>query len=315
MKLVIDVRERSLIDMCKSITQNYKTVQIETAQLHIGDIIVKTDENKEVLIIERKTFQDLLASIKDGRYEEQSHRLTHSTGIPTHNIIYLLEGMISQVDVKQRKLVYSTMTSLNIFKGFSLWRSSSVNETADMLMTMADKIDRDFMRGRIPAYLRIETGILPVLPTEIPIPLTREILANTEYEIVANSTPPLLVDEIKDVENNEIKNGEIKNGETKNGETKNGEIKNEDSMPNYSTFVKRVKKENITPENIGEIILCQIPGISSKTASAIMKKAGGKIHVLIKELQENHLYLEDILLETGRKMNKTQIKSISDFLL
>lgn len=305
MKLVIDVRERSLIDMCKNITQNYKTVQIETAQLPIGDIIVKTDENKEVLIIERKTFQDLLASIKDGRYEEQSHRLTHSTGIPTHNIIYLLEGMISQVDVKQRKLVYSTMTSLNIFKGFSLWRSSSVNETADMLMTMADKIDRDFMRGRIPAYLRIETGILPVLPTEMPIPLTREILANTEYEIVANSTPPLLIDEIKDVENNE----------TKNGETKNGENKHEDSMPNYSTFVKRVKKDNITPENIGEIILCQIPGISSKTASAIMKKAGGKIHVLIQDLQENSQYLEDILLETGRKMNKTQIKSISDFLL
>ena len=180
------------------------------------------------------------------------------------------------------------MTSLNVFKGFSILRSSSVNETADILMTMADKIDRDFMRGRIPAYLRVETGIFHVLPTETPMPLPREILANTEYETVAN--PPLWMDE-------------------------NNEIKKEDSIPNYSTFVKRVKKENITPENIGEIILCQIPGISSKTASVIMKKAGGKIHVLIKELQENPLYLEDILLETGRKMNKTQIKTIAEYLL
>lgn len=306
MKLVIDIRERALIDICRNITQNYKTVQIETAQLPIGDIIVKTDENKEVLIIERKTFQDLLSSIKDGRYEEQSHRLTHSTGIPTHNIIYLLEGMISQVDVKQRKLVYSTMTSLNVFKGFSILRSSSVNESADILMTMADKIDRDFMRGRIPAYLRVETGILPqkestesnsesemTLPL---IPLPREILANTDYESVANSevSPPLLNDEIKDEKNTEELN---------------------QTIPSYSTFVKRVKKENITPENIGEIILCQIPGISSKTASAIMKKTAGKIHTLIKELQDNPQYLEDILLETGRKMNKTQIKMIAEYLL
>jgi len=293
MKLVIDIRERALIDICRNITQNYKTVQIETAQLPIGDIIVKTDENKEVLIIERKTFQDLLSSIKDGRYEEQSHRLTHSTGIPTHNIIYLLEGMISQVDVKQRKLVYSTMTSLNIFKGFSILRSSSVNETADILMTMADKIDRDFMRGRIPAYLRVETGILSqsesnTIPLSL-IPLPREILANTDYESVEVS-PPLLINEIK--EEDPIQN-----------------------VPSYSTFVKRVKKDNITPENIGEIILCQIPGISSKTASAIMKKSGGKINTLIKELQENPQYLEDILLETGRKMNKTQIKTIAEYLL
>ena len=297
MKLVIDIRERALIDICRNITQNYKTVQIETAQLPIGDIIVKTDENKEVLIIERKTFQDLLSSIKDGRYEEQSHRLTHSTGIPTHNIIYLLEGMISQVDVKQRKLVYSTMTSLNVFKGFSILRSSSVNESADILMTMADKIDRDFMRGRIPAYLRVETGILSrkesLTESESnTIPLPREILANTPYESVENSevSPPLLNNEIKEEDHNQ-------------------------NVPSYSTFVKRVKKENITPDNIGEIILCQIPGISSKTASAIMKKSAGKINILIKELQENPQYLEDILLETGRKMNKTQIKTIAEYLL
>ena len=30
--------------------------------------------------------------------------------------------------------------------------------------------------------------------------------------------------------------------------------------------------ENVTPENIAEIMLCQIPGISSVTALAIMDK-------------------------------------------
>ena len=36
--------------------------------------------------------------------------------------------------------------------------------------------------------------------------------------------------------------------------------------------IKKVKKENITEDNIGEIMLCQIPGISSVTSLAIMEK-------------------------------------------
>ena len=41
--------------------------------------------------------------------------------------------------------------------------------------------------------------------------------------------------------------------------------------------VKKVKKENITPENIGEIILSQIPGVSSHTSQIIMNKFGSYI--------------------------------------
>ena len=42
------------------------------------------------------------------------------------------------------------------------------------------------------------------------------------------------------------------------------------SDKDYCSVVKKVKKDNITTENIGEIMLCQIPGISS--ASALMFK-------------------------------------------
>ena len=38
----------------------------------------------------------------------------------------------------------------------------------------------------------------------------------------------------------------------------------------YSEVISKVKKKNIRPDNIGEIILSQIPGISSKTSAAIM---------------------------------------------
>ena len=38
--------------------------------------------------------------------------------------------------------------------------------------------------------------------------------------------------------------------------------------------VIKKEKENITPENIGEIILSQIPGVSSHTSKVIMNKYG-----------------------------------------
>ena len=40
---------------------------------------------------------------------------------------------------------------------------------------------------------------------------------------------------------------------------------------NYCEVVNKVKKKNIRPDNIGEIILSQIPGISSKTSAVIMQ--------------------------------------------
>ena len=52
--------------------------------------------------------------------------------------------------------------------------------------------------------------------------------------------------------------------------------------PSYSGFVKKVKKENITPENMGEILLCQIPGISALYAQTILKAFGGFSGILAK---------------------------------
>mgnify|MGYP003329847076 CR=1 FL=1 len=53
----------------------------------------------------------------------------------------------------------------------------------------------------------------------------------------------------------------------------------------YASMIKKEKKLNITPENIGDIILCQIPGISSTTAMAIMEKFNGFPH-FIEELNK-----------------------------
>jgi len=252
MRLIIDIREQGLIEKCQNILandQNY--VRIETESLPIGDILIKTDEGKDVLLVERKSLQDLLASIKDGRYEEQSHRLKHASGFIPHNVVYLIEGMFSTLRTAlEKKLVMSAMTSLLYFKGFSVVRTSGLQETAEVLLQMADKIDRNFMKGLLPWYL------------------TNTFTTESTQEI-------------------------------------EGQEPSQQKIESYSGLVKKVKKENITPDNMGEILLCQIPGISSQYAQVILKHFGGFSQIVAKIKGEDCIKeFDNIFYETKGKQRR-----------
>lgn len=81
--------------------------------------------------------------------------------------------------------------------------------------------------------------------------------------------------------------------------------------------MKKVKKDNITPNNIGEILLSQIPGISSVSALAIMAKFK-TLPNLIVQLKENESCLQNITYINSknqtRKINKTIVTNIIKFL-
>jgi len=89
------------------------------------------------------------------------------------------------------------------------------------------------------------------------------------------------------------------------------------SSSDYCGVVKKVKKENITPENIGEIMLCQIPGISSTSAIAVMKEFK-TVKNLLEKINENEACLKDISYVNAkgqpRKINKTVIANIIKYL-
>ena len=144
MKIIIDEREHSLYEKCQLLSNQYKNIVLSKEVLPLGDIFLKTNDDIDILLIERKSFSDLLSSIKDGRYEEQSYRLLNSSGLPPHSIFYLLEGLFSQLyNPNDKKIILSSMTSLQYFKGFSMIRTSSIGETAEVVLAMADKIERD----------------------------------------------------------------------------------------------------------------------------------------------------------------------------
>jgi hypothetical protein len=81
--------------------------------------------------------------------------------------------------------------------------------------------------------------------------------------------------------------------------------------------VKKEKNANVTPENIGVIMLSTIPGISSKTAIVIMNEFK-TIGQLIKSFELNPHCLNSICIETNgkpRKITSTCIENIRKYLL
>lgn len=298
MIIKVDTREHDLLQQINILTTNipiFKDIVIKSETLPLGDIIIcdDKDDKEEKLIIERKSVTDLLASIKDGRYEEQSYRL-NGLNHHNHNIIYLIEGDVNRVnrfktDNRVEKLtLYSAMFSLNYYKGFSVFRSFSLEETATIICNMAYKLKKDPTKK---AFFT-NTNALRTIPEAT-------IVTNEHMIVVETQTM-----------NEEASNEE----KATNEET----TKEDHSDKDYVSVIKKVKKENITPENIGEIMLCQIPGISSVTALAIMAKFK-TLQNLIKELENNNDCLKDITSTNAkgqtRRINKTSIANIVKFLL
>jgi len=264
MLIKIDVREQNLIIECNNLLNNYENISIEIVTLDIGDIILYDDDGKEIMIIERKTLNDLASSIKDGRYKEQGYRLSNCS-LHNHNIFYLIEGNLSSYNSKfnnnnrfnriDKKTLLSAFVSITYFKGFSLYRTNNLTETAEWILSYANKIQKDKNQK---CYYNID-------------------------------------------KNNE----------------KNNE-KNNDIIPeSYVNVCSRVKKNNITLDNIGAIMLSQIPGVSTNVAEKIMQEYK-TIGNLIEHLKENQEILNTIKIgkdDKLRKISKTTILNINKFLI
>lgn len=142
MNLILDCRERKLI---KYLQANEISHSVES--LTLGDIGIKNSEGQMVALFERKTIQDLLSSISDGRYEEQSYRLLEC-GLPKNRIFYIIEGNIENYVGKgsglySKSTVHGCLFSLTFMKGFSLLCSNSLTHTGDIIIKFFKKIQGD----------------------------------------------------------------------------------------------------------------------------------------------------------------------------
>jgi len=142
MQIKVDIREHTLIKLLKALNNDYGfNFDISVERLDLGDISI-WNEGEELLLLERKGLNDLASSITDGRYAEQSYRLNgHS--LHNHNIVYLIEGNISTFSGKWSRIkpgtLYTTMFSIQYFKGFSMIRTFDITETAEYILRAEKK--------------------------------------------------------------------------------------------------------------------------------------------------------------------------------
>ncbi len=250
MKLLIDLREpQSIIKYINALNSLSKEkLVIELKNLDIGDYILYDEkEEKNIIIIERKSLSDLESSIKDGRYNEQSFRLSECP-IHNHNIIYLIEGnIINHRNHNFKNTLYSSLFSLNYFKGFSVFNSVNNVETGEIIYNFASKLMRE----------KLKPGF---------------------YCDLSN----VWVDKDKQL---------------------------------YTAAIKTSKKSYINEDNIMEIMIMQIPGISHQTSKTICNSYK-TMNNLIKNLETHPNCLDSLKLEnSNRKINKTSIDNIKKYLL
>ena len=123
----LDTREAELIKIFEFLKQ-----PVEIVPLHLGDALIDT------LIIERKTLNDLAASIKDGRYKEQSFRLQKALE-EDFKVFYMIEGNLDLYTGSIPKdTLISAIYSLTM-KGFQVLLTKNTKETAYFMIQFYEK--------------------------------------------------------------------------------------------------------------------------------------------------------------------------------
>jgi crossover junction endonuclease MUS81 len=139
--ITIDARESAMYnDIIERDLDNYKErVQINSENLLLGDIHI-TYENI-THIFERKTLQDLQASILDGRYKEQKARLLSTT--PQKYITYIIEGdnILSPNSYSKNKSMIQSAYLHTLFRdNIRIIYTKNIEETTTLILLISTKI-------------------------------------------------------------------------------------------------------------------------------------------------------------------------------
>ena len=139
--ITIDNREIKIFSeiISRDLDKYKNKIIIQKEQLDIGDIHIKF--NDIIYIYERKTVNDLLASIKDGRYKEQKTRLLTSLSSQV-NINYIIEG--DTITSLNHSINQKTLTSIylnSIYRDkINVFFTLNICETVTFLLLLSTKM-------------------------------------------------------------------------------------------------------------------------------------------------------------------------------
>ncbi|KAG4433834.1 hypothetical protein IFR05_010682 [Cadophora sp. M221] len=136
------------------------------AKLHDPGLLKRRGaEGEEVLldyVVERKRLDDLISSIKDGRFHEQKFRLRKS-GVK--NVIYIIEEMANAAD-RYEEAVASAIASTQVVNGYFVKKTQKMDDTIRYLVSMTKILKEKYETKPlhlIPTKTVTTTNYLPLL--------------------------------------------------------------------------------------------------------------------------------------------------------
>lgn len=130
--LLLDEREKGLQALDPTIPHKV---------LECGDISILNESEEVVVVIERKSFKDLEASILDGRYKEQCARLNAFEGPLQKG--FIIEGSIKSLrSDKNVAIVQGAILSIVFGYGFFLIYTDSVENTLKACKSIMQKLSK-----------------------------------------------------------------------------------------------------------------------------------------------------------------------------
>lgn len=142
LNLIIDSREKTLFNSIieRDLDIYIKDINIQNTNLELGDIkiIINNDIYRE-LVFERKTLNDLISSIYDGRYKEQKTRLL--SNFHSYNITYIIEGDdISKSIDRNNNNISSAYMNMLYRDNIHLIFTKNIFETTNFILSLCSKI-------------------------------------------------------------------------------------------------------------------------------------------------------------------------------
>lgn len=186
--MIIEIDNREPIIIKEYFTGINNLITTRLKNLEQGDFIIRDKDENILLIIERKTIADLLSSVKDSRYTEQSERYSQ-LDIPSNKIIYIIEDNFENYkkDSIEFKTIYSCIFSLNYTKGFTVLFTQSINSTCTIIKEYLNRIIENKINSKFKLNLvkkqtitkdNIDSYMLNLVPG-IGLNTAKEILSNT----------------------------------------------------------------------------------------------------------------------------------------
>jgi crossover junction endonuclease MUS81 len=255
LEINIDYREKLLIDSIRKnkneeelledinkkvkLSERLDNISFKTENLQLGDINFVLN-NELILIIERKTIADLIASVKDGRYKEQKIRMK-SSGV---NMLYIIEDFYNIPTDKHNLDIYG----MKIKQIFGLFFNAMFRDNIHFIFTK--NVDDTYQK--LEMLIKKYRFFLNKVDVIVKEKIVEKIVYVEKQEDIEEEN-----DEVKQIIQTNDKNILNQLNETRQ------------DILDYVSAIKTRKRDNKTGRACYLQQLCVIPGVSPHIANTI----------------------------------------------